>query len=134
MDRALEQLECPPLGAVAPPDGKAKARNEAPVSTSPTTGMPSMESWPEMGSATAHPTGATLALGHPSVSLNAMGGALELPSAGGALILGRKAAVWLVLGPVASTSAATVCGQDSGRQNAPLHHRGSIAQAACPVA
>ena len=46
--------------------------------------MPSMESWPEMGSATAHPTGATLALGDPSVSLNAMGGgALELPSAGG---------------------------------------------------
>ena len=33
-----------------------------------------MESWPEMGSATAHPTGATLALGDPSVSLNAMGG------------------------------------------------------------
>ena len=27
MDRALERLECPPLGAVAPPDGKAKARN-----------------------------------------------------------------------------------------------------------
>ena len=42
--------------------------------------MPSMESWPEMGSATAHPTGVTLALGDPSVSLNAMGGggALEL--------------------------------------------------------
>ena len=33
-----------------------------------------MESWPEMGSATVHPTGATLALGDPSVSLNAMGG------------------------------------------------------------
>ena len=33
-----------------------------------------MESWLEMGSATAHPTGATLALGDPSVSLNAMGG------------------------------------------------------------
>ena len=36
--------------------------------------MPSMESWPEMGSATAHPTGVTLALGDLSVSLNAMGG------------------------------------------------------------
>ena len=27
MDCALERLECPPLGAVAPPYGKAKARN-----------------------------------------------------------------------------------------------------------
>ena len=27
MDRALERLECPPLGAVVLPDGKAKARN-----------------------------------------------------------------------------------------------------------
>ena len=84
-----------------------------------------MESWPEMGSATAHPTGATLALGDPSVSLNAMEGAL---------ILGRKAAVWLALGLVVLTSVATACGQDSGRQNAPLHHRGSIAPAACPAA
>ena len=33
-----------------------------------------MESWPEMGGATAHQTGATLALGDPSVSLNATGG------------------------------------------------------------
>ena len=70
MDRVLERLERPPLGAVAPTDSEAKAL----VSTSPTTGIPSMESWPEMGSATAHPTGATLALGDPSVSLNAMGG------------------------------------------------------------
>ena len=27
MDRAFERLERPPLGAVAPPDGKAKASN-----------------------------------------------------------------------------------------------------------
>ena len=27
MDRDLKWLECPPLGAVAPPNGKAKARN-----------------------------------------------------------------------------------------------------------
>ena len=27
MDRVFVQLECPPLGVVAPPDGKAKARN-----------------------------------------------------------------------------------------------------------
>ena len=65
---------------------KPRQVTEAPVSTSPSTGMPSMESRPEMGGATVHPTGATLALGDPSVSLNAMGGgggALELPSAGG---------------------------------------------------
>ena len=95
-----------------------------------------MESWPEMGSATVHPTGATLALGDPSVSLNAMGGggALELPSAGGSSNTwpegGRLACSWVVV----LTSIATVCGQDSGRQNAPLHHRGSIALAACPAA
>ena len=41
------------------------------MSTSPRTGIPSIVSWPEMGGATAHPTGATLALGDPSVSLNA---------------------------------------------------------------
>ena len=74
MNRVFERLERPPLGAVAPPDSEAKARNRAPVSTSTTTGMPSIESWPDIGSATAHPTGATLALGDPSLSLNAIGG------------------------------------------------------------
>ena len=38
---------------------------EAPVSTKPWTGMPSIVSWPEMGGPTAYPTGATLALGDP---------------------------------------------------------------------
>ena len=33
-----------------------------------------MQSRPEMGGATAHPTGATLASGDPPVSLNALGG------------------------------------------------------------
>ena len=33
-----------------------------------------MDNRPEMGGATAHPTGATLDLGDPSVSLNALGG------------------------------------------------------------
>ena len=32
---------------------------EAPVSTNPRTGMPSIVSWPEMGGPTAHPIGAT---------------------------------------------------------------------------
>ena len=44
---------------------------EAPVSTNPRTGMPSIVSWPEMGGPTAHPIGATLALGDPPKSLNA---------------------------------------------------------------
>ena len=44
------------------------------------------------------------------------------------------AAAWLVLEPVALTGAVTACGQDSGRRNAPLRHRGSIAWVACPVA
>ena len=74
MDRAFERLERPPLGAVAPPDGKAKASNRGSGIYQSHDWMPSMESWPEMGSTTAHPTGATLALGDPSVSLNAMGG------------------------------------------------------------
>ena len=72
--RTLERLECPPLGVVAHHMANPRHVTEAPVFTSPKTGMPSMESWPEMGSATARPTGATLALGDPSVSLNAMGG------------------------------------------------------------
>ena len=44
---------------------------EAPVSTKPRTRMPSIVSWPEMGGPTAHPIGATLALGGPPKSLNA---------------------------------------------------------------
>ena len=43
-------------------------------------------------------------------------------------------AAWLVLEPVALTGAVTACGQDSGRRNAPLLHRGSIAWVACPAA
>ena len=43
------------------------------MSTKPKTGMPSTVSWPEMGGPTAHPTGATLALGDPPRSLNAPG-------------------------------------------------------------
>ena len=39
--------------------------------------MPSMESWPAMGSATAHLTGATLAPGGPSVRFKRTEEALE---------------------------------------------------------
>ena len=44
-----------------------------------------MESRPEMGGATAHPTGATLAPGDSSVKFNCTGGVLGLPFAGGSL-------------------------------------------------
>ena len=44
-----------------------------------------MESRPEMGGATMHPTGATLAPGDSSVKFNCNGGTLELPFAGGGL-------------------------------------------------
>ena len=56
---------------------------EAPVSTRPRMGMPSNVSWPVMGGPTAHPTGATLALGEPPKSLNASGESLGyLPGQG----------------------------------------------------
>ena len=74
MDGALERLECPHWARYRHHMANPRHVTEAPVSTSPKTGMPSMESWPEMGSTTAHPTGVTLALGDPSVSLSAMGG------------------------------------------------------------
>ena len=76
---------------------KPRQVTEAPVSTSPSTGMPSMESRPEMGGVTAHPTGATLALGDPSVSLNAMGGRQSCHQQEEAPILDLGAATWLAL-------------------------------------
>ena len=101
------------------------------MSTSPRTGMPSTVSWPEMGGATAHPTGATLALGDPSVSLNAPQRSLGYHRRQGVLVLAPWVAVWLVLVPVAAAGAATEFGQDSGMRSAPLHHRGSTAVAFC---
>ena len=68
---------------------KPRQVTDAPVSTSPLTGMPSMQSRPEMGGATAHPTGANLASGDPPISLNAMGGLESRHSLVVALILGR---------------------------------------------
>ena len=57
--------------------------------------MPSMESKPEMGGATAHPTGATLASGDLPVSLNAMGGLESCHRLVGAPRLGLTVAAWL---------------------------------------
>ena len=89
--------------------------------------MPSIVSWPEMGGATAHPTGATLALGDPSVSLNAPQRSWSCYRPQGVPILAPWAAVWLALVPVAAAGAATEFRQDSGTRSAPLHHRGSTA-------
>ena len=80
-----------------------------------------------MGGATAHPTGATLALGDPSVSLNALQGSWSCHRSQGVLTLAPWAAVWLALVPVAAAGAATEFGQDSGMRSAPLHRRGSTA-------
>ena len=94
-----------------------------------------MDNRPEMGGATAHPTGATLALGDPSVSLNALGGLESGHRQEVTPILDlRVVGAWLALGHVAGASAATGCEQDNDRQSAPPHHRGSTAPTACPVA
>ena len=77
--------------------------------------MPFNVSWPVMGGPTAHPTGATLALGDPHRSLNASGESLGyLP--------GREAqgfAPWVVLeqfpGPVVAAGAAVMYGQGSSK-------------------
>ena len=75
---------------------------DAPVSTSPSIGMPSIDNRPEMGGATAHPTGATLALGDPSVSLNASGGLESGHRQEVTAILDlRVVGVWLAPGHVA---------------------------------
>ena len=95
-----------------------------------------MDNRPEMGGATAHPTGATLALGDPSVSLNAWGGGLESGHQQEAIpVLDlREVGAWLALGHVAGASAVTGCEQDNGRQSTPLHRRGSTVPTACPAA
>ena len=88
--------------------------------------MPSNVSWPVMGGPTAHPTGATLALGDPPRSLNASGESLGyLP--------GREAqgfVPWVGLerfpGPAAAAGAAVRYGQGSDRRSDPPHHRGNI--------
>ena len=87
--------------------------------------MPSNVSWPVMGGPTAHPTGATLALGDPPRSLNASGESL-----GYLLRRGAPGFVpWVGLEPfpvpAAAASAAVMYGQGSDRQSDPPHHRGN---------
>ena len=87
--------------------------------------MPSNVSWPVMGGPTAHPTGATLALGDPPRSLNASGESL------GYLL--RRGAPGFVPGvgleqfpvPAAAASTAVMYGQGSDRRSDPPHHRGN---------
>ena len=96
-----------------------------------------MVSRPEMGGATAHPTGATLALGDPSVSLNALGvgGGLERHHRLEAIqVLDLMVGAELVLGQFAGASVVTRIEQDSGIQNGLPRPRGSILLAVCPVA
>ena len=71
---------------------------EVPVSTNPRTGMPSTVSWPEMDDPTAHPTGATLALGDPPQSLNAPEEGLGYHLGWGAPGFVPWVGLWLFLG------------------------------------
>ena len=88
--------------------------------------MPSNVSWHVMGVLTAHPTGATLALGDPPRILNASGESLGyLP--------GREAqgfVPWVGLEqfpvPAIAAGVASMCGQGSDRRSDPPHHRGNI--------
>ena len=91
--------------------------------------MPSIVSWPEMGGPTAHPTGATLALGDPPKSLNA-------PEEGLGYHLGRGApgfVPWVGLllfpAPVAAAGVVIWYGQGSDRQSGLPHHKGSTKEA-----
>ena len=85
------------------------------MSTRPRMGMPSNVSWPVMGGPTAHPPGATLALGDPSRSLNASGESLGYLPGWGA----QGFVTWVGLerfpGPAATAGAAVMYGQGSGR-------------------
>ena len=96
--------------------------------------MPSTVSWPEMVGPTAHPTGATLALGDPPNSLNAPG-----RGRGYHLLQGVPGFVpwvvpWRFPAPVASASAAIGFGQGSGKQSDPPRRRGNTTVAFCPTA
>ena len=79
-----------------------------------------------MGGPTAHPTGATLALGDPPRSLNASGESLGyLPG------LGAQGFVpWVgherLPGPAAEAGAAVMYGRGTSRRSDPPHQRGNI--------
>ena len=96
--------------------------------------MPSTVSWPEMGSPTAHPTGATLDLGDPPKSLNAPGRGRGYHLLQGAPGFVPLLGLWRVPAPVAAACAAIEFGQGSGMQSGPPRRRGSTAVAFCPTA
>ena len=96
--------------------------------------MPSTVSWPEMGGPTAHPTGATLALGDPPKSLNVLGRGQGYHLLQGVPGFAPWVAFWLVPAPVAAAGAATEFGQGSGTQSGLPRHRGSTAGAFCLTA
>ena len=103
------------------------------MSTRPRMGMPSNVSWPVMGGPTAHPTGATLALGDPPRSLNASGKSLGyLPGQGA-----QGFVPWVGLerfpGPAAAAGTAVMYGQGSGRRSDPPHQRGNIEEVWLPT-
>ena len=98
--------------------------------------MPSTVSWPEMDGPTAHPTGATLALGDPPKSLNAPEGAFKCPWGGlgyhlvrGALGFAPWLGLWRFPAIVAAACIAIGYGQGSDRQSGPPRRRGSTAEA-----
>ena len=91
--------------------------------------MPSTVSWPEMGGPTAHPTGATLALGDPPKSLNAPERGRGYHLLQGAPGFVPWVALWCFPAPVAAACAAIGYGQGSDMQSGPPRRRGSTAVA-----
>ena len=91
--------------------------------------MPSTVSWPEMGGPTAHPTGATLALGDPPKSLNAPEEGLGYHLARGAPGFVPWVGLWRFLAPVAAAYVVIWYGQGSNRRGGPPRRRGSTAEA-----
>ena len=88
--------------------------------------MPSSVSWPVMGGPTAHPTGATLALGDPPRSLNASGESLGyLPGRVAQGFAPRMVLEWFP-GPVVAAGAAVMYGLGSCRRSDPPCHRENI--------
>ena len=99
------------------------------MSTNPRTGMPSTVSWPEMGCPTAHPTGASLALGDPPKSLNAPEGGLGYHLAWGAPGFVPCVGLWRFPAPVAAACIVIWYWQGSDRRSGPPRRRGSTAEA-----
>ena len=96
--------------------------------------MPSNVSWPVMGGPTAHPTGATLALGDPPRSLNAPGESLGYLLRWGAPGFVPLVGLEQFPVPAVAASAAVLYGQGSDRRSDPPHHRGNIEEVSYLVA